>query len=168
MLVVDDVLLLHVLGGVADRSVTDHLERGELYTTGAWYLRLSRAVHDARSIGALTRELAALERLQLHRAPRRTAAPHQLLQAVLPARRDASGSLVADSVSRPSPQAAAIMIGEGAHLLVVKERLGHSTIAVTADRYGHLYPSLSAALTSQLDVLYRDAQMLRPRLVEPD
>ena len=64
--------------------------------------------------------------------------------------------------------AAAIMIGEGAHLLVVKERLGHSTIAVTADRYGHLYPSLSAALTSQLDVLYRDAQMLRPRLVEPD
>ena len=66
MLVVDDVLLLHVLGGVADRSVTDHLERGELYTTGAWYLRLSRAVHDARSIGALTRELAALEEERQH------------------------------------------------------------------------------------------------------
>lgn len=50
--------------------------------------------------------------------------------------------------------AAALMIAQGAHLLVVKERLGHSTIAVTADRYGHLYPSLSAKLTGQLDTAY--------------
>lgn len=50
--------------------------------------------------------------------------------------------------------AAALMIAQGAHLLVVKERLGHSTIAVTADRYGHLYPSLSARLTNQLDAVY--------------
>ena len=50
--------------------------------------------------------------------------------------------------------AAALMIAQGAHLLVVKERLGHSTIAVTADRYGHLYPSLSARLTTQLDAAY--------------
>jgi integrase len=41
--------------------------------------------------------------------------------------------------------AAALMIAEGAHLLAVKERLGHSTIQVTADRYGHLFPSLEAA-----------------------
>jgi integrase len=54
--------------------------------------------------------------------------------------------------------AAALMIGQGAHLLVVKERLGHSTIAVTADRYGHLYPSLSASLTNQLDAVYRETQ----------
>lgn len=53
--------------------------------------------------------------------------------------------------------AAAMMIGQGAHLLVVKERLGHSSISVTADRYGHLYPSLSAALTSQLEDVYQDA-----------
>ena len=39
--------------------------------------------------------------------------------------------------------AAAMMIGEGAHLLVVKERLGHSSISVTADRYG---PPLPLAL----------------------
>ncbi len=51
--------------------------------------------------------------------------------------------------------AAAMMIAQGAHLLVVKERLGHSSIAVTADRYGHMYPSLSAALTSQLGDVYR-------------
>ena len=37
--------------------------------------------------------------------------------------------------------AAALMIAEGAHLLAVKERLGHSSIQVTADRYGHLFPS---------------------------
>lgn len=53
--------------------------------------------------------------------------------------------------------AAAMMIAQGAHLLVVKERLGHSSIAVTADRYGHMYPSLSAALTSQLGDVYRHA-----------
>lgn len=53
--------------------------------------------------------------------------------------------------------AAALMVAQGAHLLVVKERLGHSSISVTADRYGHLYPSLSAALTGQLQDVYRSA-----------
>lgn len=51
--------------------------------------------------------------------------------------------------------AAALMISQGAHLLSVKERLGHSSINVTYDRYGHLYPSLEAALTERLDELYR-------------
>ena len=50
--------------------------------------------------------------------------------------------------------AAALMVAQGAHLLVVKQRLGHSSISVTADRYGHLYPSLEAALTVQLDEAY--------------
>jgi hypothetical protein len=49
------------------------------------------------------------------------------------------------------------MVAQGAHLLVVKQRLGHSSISVTADRYGHLYPSLEAALTIQLDDVYGDA-----------
>jgi integrase len=53
--------------------------------------------------------------------------------------------------------AAALMIAEGAHLLAVKERLGHSSIQVTADRYGHLFPSLEAALSDRLDDSYRDA-----------
>lgn len=48
-----------------------------------------------------------------------------------------------------------MLVGQGAHLLVVKERLGHARISVTVDRYGHLYPSLSAALTSQLGDVYR-------------
>jgi len=53
--------------------------------------------------------------------------------------------------------AAALMIAEGAHLLAVKERLGHSTIQVTADRYGHLFPSLEEALTDRLGATYRAA-----------
>lgn len=53
--------------------------------------------------------------------------------------------------------AAALMIAEGAHLLAVKERLGHSSIQVTSDRYGHLFPSLEAALTDRLDATYRAA-----------
>lgn len=50
-----------------------------------------------------------------------------------------------------------MMVVQGAHLLVVKERVGHSSISVTADRYGHLYPSLSAALTTQLEDVYTAA-----------
>lgn len=59
--------------------------------------------------------------------------------------------------------AAALMIGEGAHLLAVKERLGHSTIQVTADRYGHLFPSLEAALTDRLDATYAEAVARRTK-----
>jgi len=53
--------------------------------------------------------------------------------------------------------AAALMVAEGAHLLAVKERLGHSSIQVTADRYGHLFPSLEEALTARLDGSLRAA-----------
>ena len=53
--------------------------------------------------------------------------------------------------------AAALMIAEGAHLLAVKQRLGHSSIQVTADRYGHLFPSLEDALTARLDESFRAA-----------
>ena len=49
------------------------------------------------------------------------------------------------------------MIAEGAHLLAAKERLGHSSIQVTADRYGHLFPSLEEALTDRVDASYCDA-----------
>ena len=49
------------------------------------------------------------------------------------------------------------MIAEGAHLLTVKERLGHSTIKVTADRYGHLFPSLEEDLTVRLGQSYEAA-----------
>ena len=66
MLVVDDALLLRVLGGVADAAVMAELERGELFTTGVWYHRLSRAAHDDRSIGSLSRELASFDEDKQH------------------------------------------------------------------------------------------------------
>lgn len=51
--------------------------------------------------------------------------------------------------------AAALAIAAGAHPLVVKKRLGHSSITVTMDRYGGLFPRLDAALAEDLDVALR-------------
>ncbi len=55
--------------------------------------------------------------------------------------------------------AAALMVSQGAHVLAIKERLGHSSITVTMDRYGHLFPSIEEALTDRLDELYRSARL---------
>jgi hypothetical protein len=47
----------------------------------------------------------------------------------------------------------------------VKEHLGHSSIRVTSDRYGHLCPKARAALADALDAIYREAPAapLRPQ-----
>ncbi len=37
----------------------------------------------------------------------------------------------------------------------VKEYLGHSSIRVTSDRYGHLFPKARAALADALDDTFR-------------
>ena len=37
--------------------------------------------------------------------------------------------------------AASMMIDNGTHLKVVSDVLGHASIAITADTYGHLYPT---------------------------
>ena len=50
---------------------------------------------------------------------------------------------------------AALLIAEGAHALAVKNRLGHSTITVTLDRYGHLFPHVEEHLTDALDATIR-------------
>ncbi len=60
MLVVDDALLLAVLGGVAPPELDEAVRRAEVYTTGSWYYRLGRALHDQRLTGALSTALAAL------------------------------------------------------------------------------------------------------------
>jgi integrase len=51
--------------------------------------------------------------------------------------------------------AAALAIAQGAHPLTVKERLGHSSITVTMDRYGHLFPAQDEALAEALDDVLR-------------
>ncbi len=65
---------------------------------------------------------------------------------------------------------AALLIAQGAHHRAIMERMGHSTITVTLDTYGHLLPKIDAALDEALDSTYRGAatrlaapvRMLRP------
>ncbi len=47
-----------------------------------------------------------------------------------------------------------LLIELGAHPKVIQERLGHSSITVTMDVYGHLFPSLAEALTERLDEVF--------------
>jgi len=51
---------------------------------------------------------------------------------------------------------AALLIAAGRHLEEVKVYLGHSTIRVTSDRYGHLFPEAHAALADALDATYSE------------
>jgi integrase len=50
---------------------------------------------------------------------------------------------------------AALLIAEGAHQLMIMRRLGHSSITVTLDTYGHLFPELEEDLTDRLDAVVR-------------
>lgn len=58
---------------------------------------------------------------------------------------------------------AALLIAQGAHPRAIMERLGHSSIAVTMDCYGHLFPSLDDSLAAGLDATYRKARSMEPR-----
>jgi len=62
--------------------------------------------------------------------------------------------------------AVALAVEQGAHALAIKERLGHSTIEVTLDRYGHLFPQLGEAIAAGLDETFRAAQRA-PSVVVP-
>ncbi|MDQ6615771.1 MAG: hypothetical protein M3083_13790 [Actinomycetota bacterium] len=57
MLVVDDALLLAVLAETATADLQTAVDNGELFSTGSWYWRLSRALHDRASVGVLSRAL---------------------------------------------------------------------------------------------------------------
>jgi integrase len=46
---------------------------------------------------------------------------------------------------------AALLIAEGAHPKAIQEHLGHSSITVTMDTYGHLFPSQMEELATRLD-----------------
>jgi integrase len=60
--------------------------------------------------------------------------------------------------------AVALAIQRGAHPNAIKERMGHSSITVTLDRYGHLFPSLGEQLAVGLDETMRQAmEMPSPR-----
>ena len=52
---------------------------------------------------------------------------------------------------------AALLIAAGRHIEEVKTYLGHSSIRVTSDRYGHLFPEARAAMAEALEATYRNA-----------
>lgn len=54
--------------------------------------------------------------------------------------------------------AAALLIELGAHPKEIADRLGHSSITVTMDRYGHVMPARDQALTAALDTALRAAR----------
>lgn len=58
---------------------------------------------------------------------------------------------------------AGLLIANGAHPKEIQERLGHSTIRVTFDTYGHLLPSLDERLRDGLEKTYRAAKRQGPR-----
>src|SRR5439155_24386577 len=54
---------------------------------------------------------------------------------------------------------AALLIANGRHMEEVKEHLGHSSIRVTSDRYGHLFPKARQELADGLDALFRSTSV---------
>jgi integrase len=58
---------------------------------------------------------------------------------------------------------ASLLIAEGAHPRAVMEHLGHSSITVTMDRYGHLFPSDMEALAEALGAARGRALAAQPR-----
>lgn len=59
--------------------------------------------------------------------------------------------------------AVALAISQGAHPKALQERMGHSSVTVTLDRYGHLYDGLDGQIADGLDDLLRGSRGLRQR-----
>jgi len=57
--------------------------------------------------------------------------------------------------------AVALAIAHGAHPKAIQERLGHSSIRTTMDRYGHLLPTLDEELQKGLDTALRTPRPIR-------
>ena len=52
----------------------------------------------------------------------------------------------------------ALAIASGAHPKAIRARMGHSTISVTLDRYGHLFPELDEAIADAFDQGWNEAR----------
>ena len=56
--------------------------------------------------------------------------------------------------------AAAVAIAAGAHPKAISARLGHTSVSMTLDVYGHLFPNLDEDLAAQLDIARDSAARL--------
>ena len=54
--------------------------------------------------------------------------------------------------------AASMLIAQGCHPKVVQEHLGHSSIVLTMDRYGHLYPEDRSEVSDALDAAFERSE----------
>lgn len=64
--------------------------------------------------------------------------------------------------------AAALAIDQGAHPLTIRDRLGHSSIKVTMDLYGHRFPAQDQALAEALDRVLRGSLASRAERLRND
>ncbi len=55
---------------------------------------------------------------------------------------------------------ASLLIHRGVHPKVISERLGHSSIAITMDTYGHLFPDMGEA-AEQIELVLRDQKVTK-------
>ncbi len=51
----------------------------------------------------------------------------------------------------------ALLVEQGAHPKLIQTRLGHSSITITLNRYGHVFPSMDAQLADALEVAYQSS-----------
>lgn len=58
---------------------------------------------------------------------------------------------------------AALLIGQGVHPLAVSRHLGHASIAITMDRYGHLFPETDEVVSRALSAAFDGTQPELPR-----
>jgi integrase len=58
---------------------------------------------------------------------------------------------------------ASLLIAQGAHPKAIQEHLGHSSIQVTLDRYGHLFNDVRERMAEGLDAAYRESLAAHPR-----
>jgi integrase len=59
----------------------------------------------------------------------------------------------------------ALAIASGAHPKAIQARMGHSSIDVTLDRYGHLFPELDEAIALAFDTSFQQALERRANVV---
>lgn len=59
---------------------------------------------------------------------------------------------------------ASLLIAQGAHPKLIQARLGHSSVTITLDRYGHLLPSVEEALSDALDAAFAAGSAVTPRV----
>lgn len=60
---------------------------------------------------------------------------------------------------------AAMLIAQGVHPKVIQNRLGHSSIKITLDTYGHLFEGLDEAAAERLDAAFGRATADLPTII---